>query len=433
MNLSASSTFDIFTVLAVVLPSFLAIVTNQSTTWPQFITDLMSVVLICWIIQFVSLWPLDFLERIDQRKLRHPQPNIHQLNAYQNLAYIFGGAGILLGAFIMAWSRTNIMVAPENQPLVFSNASIGLFVINNTMRMGRLYLVRVENQLDRIEEASLTGFFKQSTFDSSRRKSVTFLPTWGEPPPKLEKSPTPPVSPSSHGVKQTPPSSSSKPPTRLSPFRPKPLPRTLLSPEPLRKRKQTSPDSLPEELAEKIAGKIHQGVIEMNRIKHYEQNLLLTPPELPFSMDMSEMKNKVYDRLWSFISGLILVEWSVNRVLFSLFSVLVLRPIQLAGTFALLLLRLPYVGLRLLVLVVLFFPRILARVVILAPALLLFHYVRLPKSAPDYETYRATNGLPLDQEPLGPKLLHKFLVFMGKEVPQTIHKPPTAVELVKSG
>lgn len=512
MNVTALSSFDVFTIFAVLLPSFLAIITDSEGTWPQYITDLMSLVLVFWIIMFVSSWPLQFLHNLDLRKSSaHPQL-IPLLNRYTHLAWAFGCVGIALGAFVMFWARSNIILCPQNQPLVFSNTSIGLFVVWNFIKLVHLYLSRLESHMDVITKPSflhsprhpykhnhdhindpfhplheapkvhqkkpaLTANFQNQISDSSPDSLPNESPSSTGPPPPfsrstnsmqltrkraassnsaIKKSPklpkeiplskpklitsTPPLRHAfSFRPKNTPPSSSTASPNPQGKFymqthqrHSRPLSRKI-SP---RKLSRHFADSSVPQASEMYLGyyvndslEFFRRIQQLNKLKNTE----LTPIPQYFSLnnDMcSHIRIKIYDKVWAFISRIRQFECSLSEIFMLLFRILIKRPLQLEAQLLLLLVKLPYITVRVSISMGTLIPRICANVFLIAPVRLIIDYFRQPlESRENFFTFRNRRQLPLRDEPLGVKILRKALQYMDRDIPDSLQPPHSAVRL----
>lgn len=198
--------YDPLTLVVVLLPSFLAVAfpSASQSDWPELITDCMMLLLVAWIVKFVTCWPAQWAQQLGMERAQVFAtvnsmyiaflPNgqdlanarlilghlllARKLGRLQLWAWTVQLACILLGAALMLWTRNNVLVVPVRQEMVFSNVNIGVFVAWGLFKLVLLGAAGMEQytnplalELDFISDSNLDTQIE--SFEKPRRPPMT--------------------------------------------------------------------------------------------------------------------------------------------------------------------------------------------------------------------------------------------------------------------
>lgn len=171
-----SSTYDHFNLVVVLLPSFLAVLfPNENWNFQKFpalVADLTMLMLIAWIVKFVTTWPTSWVQHLSESrekllnyvnsiKISLGDPPVaeitlnrqvflsnlllaQKLKKLENYGWILGLLSAGTGASLMVWARGHILVVQERERLVFNDVNIGMFMIWSLFKLVLLYSSKME-------------------------------------------------------------------------------------------------------------------------------------------------------------------------------------------------------------------------------------------------------------------------------------------------
>ncbi|KAG5421902.1 hypothetical protein I9W82_000995 [Candida metapsilosis] len=141
--------YKIFTYIVIILPTLTSVIFPISTkSVPQneqignFIIDLLTVVLISWIVRFTLEWPYNWMKELETTKTKLLQQlnqddfaiqhtdkvvlMVRKINTFQIMALVCCLVSSLLSSVLLIWTRKYTIIDQKRKKMVFNNVNIAL-------------------------------------------------------------------------------------------------------------------------------------------------------------------------------------------------------------------------------------------------------------------------------------------------------------------
>lgn len=176
--------YDTVTMALILAPSFAAVICNDKVHLPTLMSDLITLALVAWVVRFLSNWPVKWVKHLQQVRASLlnfvnsvkieigqafflPEMALNRrvfvsnlvvarrLVRLEQLAWLGGIIGTLLGAGLLVMTRSYLITSTEYRSEVFSNSTIALYVVWNLFKLALQYLDSVKSSISFTKTTSI--------------------------------------------------------------------------------------------------------------------------------------------------------------------------------------------------------------------------------------------------------------------------------------
>lgn len=241
----STTSYDAITMVMILAPSFVAVVCEEKVHPPTVISNLVTLVLVAWVVRFLSMWPLKWVSHlklvrtsllnfVNSVKIEIGQafylPEMalnrrvfvsnlvvaQRLLYLEKMAWLGGIIATFVGALLMLLTRRYLIASATYNSEVFGNASLILFVVWNLFKLALQYLDSLKDSITFAKTATVENSVNENNLlyyiEMFCLESPVELPTMSPKKPKDLAKP-----------KVEPPKSPAFSPKKLNVRRPKKL------------------------------------------------------------------------------------------------------------------------------------------------------------------------------------------------------------------
>lgn len=220
--------YDTITMGMILAPSFAAVVCNENVHLPTLLSDLVTLMLVAWVVRFLSNWPERWVKHLKQVRTSLlnfvnsvkieigqafflPEMALNRrvfvsnlvaaqrLLRFEQLAWLGGIGGTLAGAALMLVTRKYLISPTDYRSEVFGNSTILLYVVWSFFKLALQYLDSLKSSITFTKTATVESTVTENNLlyyiEMFCLESPVVLPTMSpkkpkEEPPKERTEPT---------------------------------------------------------------------------------------------------------------------------------------------------------------------------------------------------------------------------------------------------